>query len=110
MKWTNEKPKTEGFYWLKMKGYPKAVVEVYGVDVLLKDNFGPKLTHPEIIECISLSGEDSCQACGKEWKDHHQKCEGSSVEELWVILNSLVHRKLSDCHGEWSDSKIQEPE
>ena len=40
--------------------------------------FGPQLTPQEIVECIALSGEPCCQACGRDWKDHHQRCEGSA--------------------------------
>ena len=50
-------------------------------DALLAQ-FGPKLTPEEVTECIALSGEPCCQACGREWKDHHKRCEGSANARL----------------------------
>lgn len=44
--------------------------------------FGPRLTPEEVAECIALSGEPCCQACGREWKDHHERCEGSANARL----------------------------
>jgi hypothetical protein len=40
--------------------------------------FGPRLTPEEVTECIAMSGEPCCQACGRKWKDHHKRCEGSA--------------------------------
>lgn len=42
-------------------------------------DFGPRLTKEEVIECISLSGETECSACGVSWELHHVRCEGSAI-------------------------------
>lgn len=50
--------------------------------------FGPRLTPEEVTECIALSGEPCCQACGREWKDHHQRCEGSANKPSLPVVCS----------------------
>lgn len=40
--------------------------------------FGPLLSPKEAGLFVALSGEPCCQACGREWKHHRRRCEGSA--------------------------------
>ena len=60
----------------KIPAHSGTVKAVRSDDLLAQ--FGPRLTPEEVTECLSLSGEPCCQACGREWKDHHKRCEGSA--------------------------------
>jgi hypothetical protein len=79
-----EAHRMEGVVAVLESGYPENMPneELSGGEAVRSDDllaqFGPKLTPEEVVECISLSGEPCCQACGREWKDHHQRCEGSA--------------------------------
>ena len=54
---------------------------------LTKDD-NPLLTHEEVNDCIRQSGENYCQACGTEWKNHRHLCSGSMMPDGKLYTDS----------------------
>ena len=47
--------------------------------VIAPRRHGKKLTQDRAAECERLSGDAFCQACGEDWENHHENCEGSDL-------------------------------